>query len=169
MKGLLLLTGTNSLMYCACTSIIRCIYVRSSLQENVQRVLKRNSFTMSFLVFGVFYNIFLLSVFIYEQKDRTGIDRLSLVMYRACVDPWAEWSTPLIQAYPVMMFLMYGMNIVNLSCNFYLFLYLEDQRKSNKGSMKTELKVQSITLRYSFISTDTNRHEEREEKEPIAS
>ena len=140
MKGLLLLTGTNSLMYCACTSIIRCIYVRSSLQENVQRVLKRNSFTMSFLVFGVFYNIFLLSVFIYEQKDRTGIDRLSLVMYRACVDPWAAWSTPLIHAYPVMMFLMYGMNIVNLSCNFYLFLYLEDQRKSNRGEMKTSLK-----------------------------
>ena len=140
MKGLLLLTGTNSLMYCACTSIIRCIYVRSSLQENVQRVLKRNSFTMSFLVLGVFYNIFLLTVFIYEQKDRTGIDRLSLVMYRACVDPWAEWSTPLIQAYPVMMFLMYGMNIVNLSCNFYLFLYLEDQRKSNRGEIKTALK-----------------------------
>ena len=101
MKGLLLFTGTNSLMYCACTSIIRCFYVRSSLQENVQRVLKRNSFTMSFLVLGVFYNIFLLSVFIYEQKDRTGIDRLSLVMYRACIDPWAEWSTPLSQAYPV--------------------------------------------------------------------
>ena len=133
MKGLLLFTGTNSLMYCACTSIIRCFYVRSSLQENVQRVLKRNSFTMSFLVLGVFYNIFLLSVFIYEQKDRTGIDRLSLVMYHACIDPWADWSTPLIQAYPVMMFLMYGMNIVNLSCNFYLFLYLEEQRKSNKG------------------------------------
>ena len=35
---------------------------------------------MSFLVLGVFYNIFLLSVFIYEQKDRTGIDRLSLVI-----------------------------------------------------------------------------------------
>ena len=88
---------------------------------------------MSFLVLGVFYNIFLLSVFIYEQKDRTGIDRLSLVMYHACIDPWAEWSTPLVQAYPVMMFLMYGMNIINLSCNFYLFLYLEEQRKSNKG------------------------------------
>ena len=33
----------------------RFIYVRSSLQENIQRVLKRNSFTFSFLVIGVLY------------------------------------------------------------------------------------------------------------------
>ena len=37
---------------------IRFIYVRSSLQENIQRVLKRNSFTISFLALGVFFSIF---------------------------------------------------------------------------------------------------------------
>ena len=37
---------------------IRFIYVRSSLKENIQRVLKRNSFTFSFLALGVFISIF---------------------------------------------------------------------------------------------------------------
>ena len=37
---------------------IRFIYVRSSLQENIQRVLKRNSFTFSFLALGLFISIF---------------------------------------------------------------------------------------------------------------
>ena len=36
----------------------RFIYVRSSLQENIQRVLKRNSFTFSFLALGLFISIF---------------------------------------------------------------------------------------------------------------
>ena len=36
----------------------RFIYVRCSLQENIQRVLKRNSFTISFLALGVFFSIF---------------------------------------------------------------------------------------------------------------
>ena len=71
MTGLILLTAADSLLYCAFTSVIRLviiiiiiiiiilivrfIYVRSSLQENIQRVLKRNSFTFSFLVIGVLY------------------------------------------------------------------------------------------------------------------
>ena len=84
MTGTILLALFNSLLYCACTSLIRyplchdqcqCslslhlklsvisiisrfIYVRSSLQENIQRVLKRNSFTFSFLALGLFISIF---------------------------------------------------------------------------------------------------------------
>ena len=78
MTGTILLAIFNSLLYCACTSVIRSqlgqasvlcsvstqlysyrfIYVRSSLQENIQRVLKRNSFTFSFLALGVFISIF---------------------------------------------------------------------------------------------------------------
>ena len=58
MTGTILLAIFNSLLYCACTSLIRFIYVRSSLKENIQRVLKRNSFTFSFLALGVFISIF---------------------------------------------------------------------------------------------------------------
>ena len=47
-----------SLVYNASTCLIRFLYVRSSLQENIQRVLKRNSFTISFLALGVFFSIF---------------------------------------------------------------------------------------------------------------
>ena len=135
----------------------RFIYVRSSLQENIQRVLKRNSFTISFLALGVFFSIFnvagglglilknklpwsmFFSVFIFEQKDRTGIDRIDFVLYRACLDPFADWNSSIVGNQVMMPFyfiLVYGMNIVNIASNFYLYFYLEDQRKNNTGPGK---------------------------------
>ena len=48
-----------AVLYCTvlyCTVLYcRFIFVRSSMQENIQRVLKRNSFTFSFLVLGLIY------------------------------------------------------------------------------------------------------------------
>ena len=79
------------------------------------------------------FSIFNVAVFIYDQKGRTGIDRLRFVLYHACMDPWSQWSTPLVTVMPLSQFLLYGMNILNISCNFYLYLYLEDQRKNNTG------------------------------------
>ena len=82
-------------------------------------------------------------VFIYEQKDKTGIDRLGFVLYRACMDPFSGWSSSIFKIATMMPFyviFVYGMNILNISCNFYLYFYLEDQRKNNTGHMKVSTK-----------------------------
>ena len=46
-----------SLVYSASTSLIRFLYVRSSLQENIQEVYRRNQFTLLFVAIGEGINI----------------------------------------------------------------------------------------------------------------
>ena len=112
--------------------MFRFIYVRTSLQDEIQRIFKRNAFTFSFLVVGVFYSFFNIFVYVYDQKE-TGKNRLRLVLYQACMDPLSQFSTPLITVMPVSQITLYLMNILNISCNFYLYMFLEDQRRANSG------------------------------------
>ena len=57
-----------SLIYNASTSLIRFLYVRSSLQSNVQEVYKRNQFTIMFVVIGEGINVInLLSAIYYRE------------------------------------------------------------------------------------------------------
>ena len=81
---------------------------------------------------GVLYSFFNIFIYVYDQKE-TGIFRLRLVLYHACMDPLSKFSTPLITVMPISQLFLYGMNIVNISCNFYLYMYLEVQRKANSG------------------------------------
>ena len=81
---------------------------------------------------GFFYSFFNIFIYVYDQKE-TGVNRLRLVLYHACMDPLSQFSTPLITVMPISQLFLYGMNIVNISCNFYLYTYLEVQRKANSG------------------------------------
>ena len=57
-----------SLIYNASTSLIRFLYVRSSLQSNIQEVYKRNQFTIMFVVIGEGINVInLLSAIYYRD------------------------------------------------------------------------------------------------------
>ena len=57
-----------SLIYNASTSLIRFLYVRSSLQSNIQEVYKRNQFTIMFVVIGEGINVInLLSAIYYRE------------------------------------------------------------------------------------------------------
>ena len=79
---------------------------------------------------GVFYSFFNIFIYVYDQKE-TGIGRLRLVLYHACMDPFSKFSTPLITVMPISQIILYVMNIVNISCNFYLYKYLEIQRMNS--------------------------------------
>ena len=81
---------------------------------------------------GVFYSFFNIFIYVYDQKE-PGINRLRLVLYHACIEPLSQFSTPLITVMPVSQIFLYLMNIVNISCNFYLYFFLEDQRRANSG------------------------------------
>ena len=52
MTAVNLIPQIASLVYSASTSLIRFLYVRSSLQENIQEVYRRNQFTLSFVAIG---------------------------------------------------------------------------------------------------------------------
>ena len=70
-------------------------------------------------VYNQYYNV------IYFQKH-TGKDKVPLVLYHACIDPNSNFSISLLSVYPVHQIILYGMNIINISCDFYLYFFLEE-------------------------------------------
>ena len=58
MTAMNLIPQIASLMYNASTTLIRFLYVRSSLQTNIQEVYRRNQFTLMFVAMGEGTNIF---------------------------------------------------------------------------------------------------------------
>ena len=57
-----------SLVYNASTCLIRFLYVRSSLQVNIQEVYRRNQFTLMFILIGEGINVFNLVSALYYRK-----------------------------------------------------------------------------------------------------
>ena len=57
MTAVNLIPQISSLVYSASTTLIRFLYVRSSLQENIQEVYRRNQFTLLFVAIGEGINI----------------------------------------------------------------------------------------------------------------
>ena len=55
------------------------------------------------------------------------------MLYQACLDPFSENSVPLLSVMPLRVIALTAMNIVNIMCNFYLYMYLEDKRKESTG------------------------------------
>ena len=82
----------------------------------------------------LFYNPFLTTT------GKSGPERLRLVLYQACLDPYSDLPKPEESVWPVRSLLLFLTNIVNISCNFYLFQYLEDQRKENTGILYYTIK-----------------------------
>ena len=66
-------------------------------------------------------------------QGKSGSDRLQLVLYQACLDPFSEMSVPLLSVMPVRVISLTIMNMGNIMCNFYLYMYLEERRKDSIG------------------------------------
>ena len=99
-------------------------------------------------------------------EGKSGPDRVRLVLYQACLDPFSHLPSPEVSVMPVRTLLLFVMNVVNIVCNFYLFLYLEDKRKENTG-----IYLQSIIRLFSehcvIILAVVDRTKERKRKNLI--
>ena len=97
-------------------------------------------------------------------KGKSGPDRLRLVLYQACLNPFSHLPSPEVSVMPVRTLLLFVMNVVNIVCNFYLFQYLEDKRRENTG-----IYLQSIIrVLYSvIILAVVDRTKERKRKNLI--
>ena len=135
------------------------------MQTNIQTVLLRTSFRVSFLLIGAIIIIANVAIYIHEQrgelkaefikashcitilqKGKSGPDRLQLVLYQACLDPFSENSVPLLSVMPLRVIALTVMNIVNIMCNFYLYMYLEDKRKDSTGMSHKHTAVKNKPL-----------------------
>ena len=128
-------TTLNSLSYSAATAIIRYVYVyvRSSLKVNIQEVLKRNAFIFKAIFIVEFIGFFNLYSFYVSQKGKSGVDRLPLLVYQTCLDPWSKHQ-PL--SMPVTYFILTQTADLCIICfNIYLYKYLNKRSRENTSKM----------------------------------
>ena len=72
MTAMNLIPQIASIVYNASTTLIRFLYVRSSLQVNVQEVYRRNQFTLMFIAIGEGINIINLTSAVYYRQALLG-------------------------------------------------------------------------------------------------
>ena len=130
----LLHTTLNSLSYSAATAIIRYVYVRSSLQTSVQEVFKRNAFMFKsiFIVeFVGLINVFSLYIM---QRGKSGAERLPLLVYQTCLDPWSKLTQIQFKTMPVTyIILTQAADGCIIYFNVYLYKFLDKQSRENTG------------------------------------
>ena len=127
-------TTLNSLSYSAATAIIRYVYVRSSLQVNIQEVLKRNAFIFKAIFIVECIGFFNLYSFYVLQKGKSGVERLPLLIYQTCLDPWAKHQP---SSMPVTYFILTQTADLCIICfNIYLYKYLNKRSKENTSKIQ---------------------------------
>ena len=130
----LLHTTLNSLSYSAATAIIRYVYVRSSLQNSVQEVLKRNAFMFKLIFIVEFFGLFNVFSLYIMQRGKSGAERLPFLVYQTCLNPWSKCTQNLFKTMPV------TYSILTLAAdgciiyfNIYLYTFLDKQSRENTG------------------------------------
>lgn len=91
----------GSSVYNAAASVIRYLYVRSSLQQEINEVYKRNQFVYLSLVVTGLLCLTHVTDFYVHQSARQGEERSPLMLFRACLDPHSRYSLPLYNLLPV--------------------------------------------------------------------
>ena len=82
-------TSFNALFYSAATAIIRYIYIRSSLQSDIQAAIKRNAFILKTIFIVEALGLLNLINFYLIQKGKSGTEKLSKsISYQTCLDPF---------------------------------------------------------------------------------
>ena len=147
----------GSSVYNAAASVIRYLYVRSSLQQEINEVYKRSQFVyLSLVVTGLLCLTHVTDFYVY-QSARSGEERSPLMLFRACLDPHSRYSLPLYNLLPVHHGLTY-LDIFSftpsLYCsvllmfyyfcviysNFFLYKYLQTMTENNKAIKETDKK-----------------------------
>ena len=129
----LLHTTLNSLSYSAATAIIRYVYVRSSLQASVQEVLKRNAFMFKSIFIVEFIGLLNVFSLYIMQKGKSGADRLPLLVYQTCLDPWSMVHDQFKSMPVTYLILTQAADGCIIGFNIYLYKYLDKQSRENTG------------------------------------
>ena len=132
--------GVATIAYSAGTATIRYLYVRSSFETNIERVLKRDSFVFKSVIIGETLNaLTLLSHYLQPTSQNYGLS--PLLIYQACTQPSRNTlvSTPHI-AFPLMMIIIFFASTANIACNFLLFKYLQNITENTAARSEVDKK-----------------------------
>ena len=121
---------TGSIIYHAATALIRYLYVKSSLQVNIQQVYKKDQF----IVFSIILTQSCQLIHVLNSLHflaNNGIDEYPFSLFRGCVDPWSLSHNNLALILPIDWAMVTGYNIVIILAHFYLFKFLKTQTDRN--------------------------------------
>ena len=104
--------------------------MRTSTQANISSVIKRSSYVYRIILVGVAYQLVNASN-VYQDNHGPGKDRSNILLYQACYNPWAHFSKSLFQKIGLAEILVLALAMLNVSCNIFLFKFLESHRKNN--------------------------------------
>ncbi len=130
-------TIMNSLSYSAATAIIRYVHVRSSLQVEVQAVLKRNAFIFKTIFIVEFLGCLNLFSLYKMQEGKSGVERLPFLVYQTCLDSKSNYTHTLFNEAP-----FFQIGLIQTACcciiyfNYYLYKFLDKQSRKNTGKSK---------------------------------
>ena len=163
----LLHTTLNSLSYSAATAIIRYLYVRSSLQNSVQEVFKRNAFMFQSIFIVEFVGLFNVFSLYIMQRGKSGAERLPLLVYQTCLDPWSKLTQIQFKTMPVTYIIL---TQVADGCiiyfNVYLYKFLDRQSRENTGEETIQEKCSDFKFHKICFSFVTSRQTQGPKKKP---
>ena len=131
--------SVNSLFYSATSTIIRYIFVRTSLQPDIQEVLKRDAFVYKSIFTVESLGCYNLVTFFLIQWGKRGQEKSKVLLYQSCFDPWkSSFSTPFFKVMSLNQLLVFIAAFCIIGFNLVLFTHLDKQSKNNTAISVTD-------------------------------
>ena len=125
-------TSFNALFYSAATAVIRYIYIRSSLQSDIQAAIKRNAFIFKTIFIAETLGFLNLLNFYLIQRGKSGTEKLATISYQTCLDPFHS-SVPVSpsKVMPFTQFLLHLTTWCIVGFNLAIFKHLNKISSTN--------------------------------------
>ena len=138
--------SVNSLFYSAASTIIRYCFIRTSLQPDVQEVLKRDAFVFKSMFIVESLSAYNLLTFFLIQRGKRGAEKSSILLYQSCLDPWNDsFSTPFFKVMSINLFFVFVAAMCIIFFNLKLYTHLDEKSKSSTALSTTTDQV-NITV-----------------------
>ena len=121
----------NGLFYSAAATI-RYIFIRTSLQPNIQEVLKKDAFFFKSMFIVESLGCYNLLSFFFIQRGKRGAEKCSILLYQSCPDPGnGSFSIPPFKVMSLNLFFVLFAAMCIIVFNLKLYTYLDEKSKSN--------------------------------------
>ena len=160
-------TSVNSVFYNAATAMIRYIYIKTSLQTNIQTAIKRNAFMWKSVFIIESLGCYNLVSFYFLKKEKRSLEYYPL-LYQSCLDPWkTSHSLLLFKVMPINQFLIHVASWCIVGFNLVLYKHLDNESRNNSALTALDqikirrrnlvpAKVGIYSLIFMFISLPTH-------------
>ena len=91
------------------------------------------------MLVGLFYQLVNVNM-LYQDYNGPGEARSNILLYQACYNPWAHFSKSLFKMIGISEIMVLALGWLNISCNIFLYRFLESHRKNNVAGNMIQIK-----------------------------